>query len=385
MYKQLIKRIKPVVLFLFAASASLLMIASCTSTEAELTEDDNANSVTASNSQSIPVRVTSVKYEEATEILRFAGVTRPRQRANLSFQVSGNVQERYAEIGERVNAGDIVARLYNPTLEPAAEAAEARLAQLILDTEQAERDLVRFERIYKQGLLAVQDLEKQRTLLSTTKAAVENARAVVVQNQQLQRETELVAPFSGRIEQVLVEPGEFAQAGEPAIRISAESGMEIEVRVPPHILKGLDLGKELPVWHGLTDVKFSGQITEISEGNSGDSALYPLIVGLEDNDFKSGEALEVGINLSQGGELSIPLNAILRSAEGIAVFKLNESTTEPSVSRVIVDVKRIAGDRVLIAPGALTASDQVVYAGITRLADGDSVHVLTQQLPSQEI
>lgn len=324
----------------------------------------------------VTVRVTRVSNESRPQVLRFAGVARPRQRANLSFQVGGTIEKRFAEIGERVVAGDIVARLYNPQLGPAAEAAEARLAQLINDAGQAERDLQRLQAIYDRDLLAIQDLEQQRTLLRSTQAAIDNARAIVAQNQQLQRESELRAPFAGRIEQVLVEPGEFAQPGQPVMRMSAEDGLEMEVQVPPGFLLNLALEDTVPVWHGLNGAEFQGTISEIGEGASGNSALYPVVVSLSETQLRSGEALEVGISYRRAIELSIPMNAVMRSAQGLTVFRLDSSDGINRVQRVPVAVERITGDQVLLAPGSLNEGDRVVYAGLTRLADGDQVSIL---------
>ena len=62
----------------------------------------------------------------------------------------------------------------------------------------------------------------------------------------------------------------------------------------------------------------------------------------------------------------------MRSAQGLTVFKLHNDR----VQRVDVKVNQINGDQVILAAGSLTVDDQVVYAGITRLADGDKVELL---------
>lgn len=361
---------------LFVTFFLIALLLGC-SESAELAEasppGSNATAVQPAR-DAIPVRVARVGSQSQEQTLRFAGVSRPRQRANLSFQVGGTIEARFAEIGEQVKAGEIIARLYNPQLGPASQAAEARLAQLINDAEQLERDLQRLQRIYEQNLLAIQDLEQQRTLLRSTQSAIDNARAVVAQNLQLQRESELRAPFDGRIEQVLLEPGEFAQPGQPVLRMSAEGGLEVEVRVPPHLLYGLALGDPVPVWHGLDGGKYGGTISEIGEASSGTSTLYPLVVSLGSTGLRSGEPLEVGVRLQRPvNELSVPLAAIMRSAQGLTVFRL---VSGDRVERVPVTVTRITGDQVLLSPGSLQDGDSVVYAGLTRLAEGDTVTVL---------
>ena len=362
---------------LFIALLLLALLIACSESNALEAKSVGPVEVSQQSQTTVQVRVAQVRSGAASEVLRFAGVARPRQRANLSFQVGGTIATRFAEIGDQVSAGEIVARLYNPQLGPASEAAEARLAQLIHDAEQEERDLERLQHIYERDLLAIQDLEQQRTLLRSTQSAVDNARAIVNQNQQLQRESELRAPFDGHIEQVVLEPGEFAQPGQVVMRMSAEDDLEVEVQVPPRFLAGLTLGETLSVWNGLSGEQYQAVVTEIGAGNSGRSALYPLVVNLRHTGLRSGEAMEVGVSYELGTGLSIPLNAVMRSAQGLTVFRVETSSADTArVSRVAVAVRRISGDQVLLEPGKLDVDDRVVYAGLTRLADGDAVKVL---------
>ncbi len=371
---------------LFAALLLLVLSLACVqqasaAVEGEVEEDVERSSQEAiSRSEQtgllatpVPVRVTEVANSSGEQLLRFAGVARPRQRANLSFQVGGSIEVRFAEIGQQVAANEIVARLYNPQLQPAMESAAARLEQLRSDAEQAERDLARLEQLFARGLLASQDVEQQRTALKSVRSAMDSARANLAQTRQLSQESELRAPFAGRIEQVLLEPGEYAQPGQPVLRMSAVDGLEVEVQVPPRFLYDLALGDSLTVWNGLSDDAFKGTVTEIGEGSSGGTALYPLVVSLQQAELRSGEALEVGVPRREEDSLTIPLNAVMRSAQGLTVFRVNR---DARVERVAVSVKRITGDQVQLAPGVLQAGDRIVYAGLTRLADGDRVTIL---------
>ncbi len=350
------------------------LVACSESSHADVEADADTVNSGGFNAAAVPVRVVQVSTEGGAQVLRFAGVARPRQRANLSFQVGGSIESRSAEIGEQVAEGEIVAQLYNPQLQPAMEAAAARLEQLRSDAEQAERDLVRLERLFERDLLASQDVEQQRTALKSINSAIDNARANLAQTERLRSESELRAPFAGRIEQVLLEPGEFAQPGQPVLRMSAVDGLEVEVQVPPRFLAGISLGEALTVWNGLTGASYEGIISEIGEGSSGSSALYPLVVSLQRTDLRSGEALEVGVPQLRNNALTIPLNAIMRSAQGLTVFRVNNTE---HVERVTVEVQRITGDQVELRPGLLQTGDRIVYSGLSRLAEGDAVTVLS--------
>ena len=159
----------------------------------------------------------------------------------------------------------------------------------------------------------------------------------------------------------------YAQkTGQPVLQMAASGGAEVEVLVPAELLQGLEVGQVVPVWSVLRDVQLEGRLAEIGRGASIGSVLYPLVVSL-DAQVMAGEALEVGLQPVRKDGLSVPLAAVMRSAEGLSVFRLAGER---------IAVAGFEGERALIGEGALAAGDQVVYAGLSRLADGDSVELL---------
>ncbi len=319
----------------------------------------------------VPVRVAEVAAADQAEMLHFAGSARARQRASLTFQVGGTLASRPLQLGQAVAAGDVLATLYNPQLEPARDAARARLAELQVQAAQARRDLQRTEQLFQRGALSKADQEQQAARLEALQAGVRSARASLQQSERLNSETRMRAPFDGTIEDLLVEPGEFVAAGQPVLQMAASGGAEVEVLVPAELLQGLEIGQVVPVWSVLRDVQLEGRLAEIGRGASVGSVLYPLVVSL-DAQVMAGEALEVGLQPVRADGLSVPLAAVMRSAEGLSVFRLAGERVE----RVGIAVAGFEGERALIGEGALAAGDQVVYAGLSRLADGDSVELL---------
>lgn len=319
----------------------------------------------------VPVRVAEVAVGAQAEALRFAASARARQRASLTFQVGGTLAKRPLEIGQAVKAGEVLATLYNPQLGPARDAAGARLAELQAQAAQARRDVQRAEQLFQRGVVSQADQEQQKARLDALEAGVRSARASLQQSEQLNRETRLRAPFDGSIEALLVEPGEFVAAGQPVLQIAAGDGMEVEVLVPAALLNGLDVGDPVPVWSVLNDQQMQGRVAEVGRGASQGSVLYPLVVSLPES-VRAGDALEVGLQPTNESALSVPLAAVMRSASGLSVFRL----TDQRVQRVAIEVDGFEGERALLKDGQLVAGDQVVYAGISRLADGDAVELL---------
>jgi RND family efflux transporter MFP subunit len=338
------------------------------------TESSNSSAVEESVTprQAVTIRATTVQGQQGEQWLYFAGVARARERASLSFQVGGIIASRTAQIGQLVTANEVLATLYNPQLGPAEQGAQARLLQLRADAEQSERDLTRLMQLSERGLLADQRLEQQRSLIEGQEAAIASASAALAQSRQLNQESALRAPFAGRIEAVVLEAGEYAQPGQVVLQMTGASETEVEVGVPPHLLVALEVGQSIPVRHSLSARELVGVITQAGEASSGAKALYPLVVRIGDSSIRGGEALEVGIPRVADNSLSVPLNAVMRSAAGLTVFRVEGDRAR----RVPVEIDQVLGQQAVLKGTSLSAGDQIVYAGLSRLADGDLVEVL---------
>ncbi|WP_349342465.1 efflux RND transporter periplasmic adaptor subunit [Marinobacter sp. MMG032] len=327
-----------------------------------------------SGEQKVSVRVSEVTGGERQDMpLRFSGIVRATQRATLTFQVSGTLRERAVELGQKVQAGDLLARVYNPGLEPARDSARARLEELRTQYLQAQREWERSSRLHERGVVSEQTLEQLAARRDSLEASVATARASLAEATQLLEESTLRAPFSGRVEALLVEQDEFVAAGQPVMRLSSPEGREVEVRVPAYLLDHVELEQTLPVWsvQDRSQPPQTGSVVEIAQASAIRGELHPVLVSLPIDTLEPGAPVEVGITPVRESALTVPLLSVIRNAEGVSVFRVRDSVA----NRVSVEVDRVVGERVVVTSGDLSPGDQVVYAGMTRLADGDAVEV----------
>src|SRR5580704_18030235 len=100
--------------------------------------DDAATSAIATPAR--PVQVQRVVFAPADENREFAGVVRARYETDLGFRFAGKIVARLINVGDRVRAGDIVAKLDPQDLKLQAESAEAELAAATSNLAQATSD-----------------------------------------------------------------------------------------------------------------------------------------------------------------------------------------------------------------------------------------------------
>ncbi len=352
--------------------ATLLALTGCS--------QDTPMNTPATEPSPVPVRATVVSNLAEQDTLYFATTVRNRQRALVPFQVAGVIRQRHVEIGDRVVQGQMLAELHNPQLVPARDAARARVQQLTTDLDQAQRDLVRLQQLLERSVVAPQEVETQQARTDNLSQALNDARATLRQAENFLDESVLRAPFAGTVNAILMEPGEFVQAGQAVLQLSDPAVMEAEVRVPAQWLTGLRAGDRLRVVDRTRNHLVEGLVRDI--GTSSDNTLYPLILSFDTEDLKSGDAVEVGLQRGQLQGLTIPLTAVMRTAEGLAVFRIiTIDALHHRVQRIPVSVQRMYGESVVISAdcntgNGLQAGDLVVYAGLTRLTDGDHVELI---------
>ena len=343
----------------------IFVLAGCTS-------DLEGEAASADDLQVTRVRAAEVRVADQEAPLRFAGVVRPRQRATLTFQIGGVVRERPVEIGDAVAAGAMLARLFNPELEPARAAAHARVSEVVAQAEQARLDAERAVQLHTQGMLSAQVRDREVARWHALRASTASARAALSQTEQLRDEMRLSAPFAGIVEAVLVEPGEYVAPGQPVVRLAAEQGREVELQLPANLLDGLNVGDRLPVLANGERLDGMGRIIEIGRSTSQASVLYPMVISLDDVAVRTGDAVEVALVRKRAPHRAVPFAAVMRSADGLSVFRLEGDR----VRRVSVEVTGFQGEWALLDRQSLREGDKVVYSGLTRLADNDVVRLL---------
>ena len=139
---------------------ALLVVAVLTAVAcSKAAEDSGAASATASGLAVVSVRTAAVEGGDARAVsLRFAGIVRASQRATLTFQLSGTLTERKVELGQAVEVGDVLARIYSPALEPARDSASARLDELTTNYQQSQREWQRARSLSERGVVSEQAL-----------------------------------------------------------------------------------------------------------------------------------------------------------------------------------------------------------------------------------
>ncbi|MCB9760929.1 MAG: efflux RND transporter periplasmic adaptor subunit [Alphaproteobacteria bacterium] len=286
----------------------------------------------------------------------FSGTAEAGDQTTLSFAVGGTVESIQVRVGERVTAGQELARLDDTQLRLQVEQAQAALAQASASRTLAKQTLDRAEALYLNGNASAADVEAARAQFDSARAQVSSASRQHALAKEQQANAVLTANRDGAVAKVLVETRENVGAGTPVVILTPEQELQVTVAVPSVWIDRLEEGDAATVrFPELSADPLPARITELSVTGQGSS--FPVTVELAEMDprVRPGMVAEVDLLVEETDErrIELPLSALAEDTTGRFVWVVDRTEGEQGKVR-----------RVDITTGALTGEDRIVVEGV---------------------
>jgi RND family efflux transporter MFP subunit len=195
---------------------------------------------------------------------QISGSLQADEQAVVRAEVAGAVLQTYVEAGQRVQKGDLLARLDDTALRDQMLFAKSAVATAQDASDIAQRNLERSEALIKVGAIADRDLETARNGAMSARTQLENAKAVYANAQKNLDKTEVRAPFSGVVSERSVAGGDYVRPGDAVASVVNPATMRLVASVPAHAVTELKLG--MPVNFEVTgypERSFTGHISRV--------------------------------------------------------------------------------------------------------------------------
>ena len=342
--------------FLFLTPIS---IAACASNDAAPVEETAV----------IPVRVVSPLARTTEPDIVLTGILGAKEEIPLGFKIGGVVAQVGADVGDRVQAGQLLAALSLTEIE--ASVAAAREGR-----DKARRDLARVERLARDSVATQAQLDDARTGVEVAEAQLRAAEF----NRQY---AEVRAPAAGVILRRQVEEGQLVSPGLPVFVLRVErQGLVLRAgaadREAVRLSDGMAAAVEFDAYPG---VRFTGAVERVGVAASPMTGTYEVEIAVNAGSRRLNSGLVGRARLTpRAGAplLTIPTEALLEvDGRRATIFVL---VGDDRVRREGVDVLWVDGGVAAIR-GAVDANSRVVTAGATRLADSTRVAVVTERAP----
>ena len=322
------------------------------------------------------VKVITVGASSLQAMREFSGEVKPRVESRLGFRVGGKVTRRQAEVGQRVQAGQVLAQLDPQDYRLAADAARAQMVAAKTNRDLAAADYKRYVTLREQNFISGAELERREAALKAAQAQLEQAQAQLSSQGNQARYTDLVADVSGVVTAVEAEPGQVVAAGTPIVRIAQDGPRDVVFSVPEDKMATLKPGGpvQVKVWAG--NAILPGHIREVAASADPVTRTYPVKVALEGAAQPPlGSTVTVTPQaLGHAGTqvIKLPTSALRQEGRGTAVWVLDKATM--TVRSQVVQVATADGNEAVIASG-LQPGMLVVSAGVHVLSPGQKVTI----------
>lgn len=328
-------------------------------------------------------------------ILDASGYVVPRRLATVSSKITGRVVELAIEEGQRVEGGQVIARLDDRNAKAAVaqaaaqvEQAKANLAAARVALDNAVPTFHRNEVQFERAFISAQDFDAAKSKYDAARTNVDvNARAVDVAEAALavaQRnldDTVVRAPFSGVVTVKAAQEGEMVSpvsAGGGFTRtgigtIVDMSSLEVEVDVSESFINRVRVGQPVSVkLNAYPDWDIAGHVIAIIPTADRAKATVKVRVGFEVSDPRILPEMGVRVAfLDNGPEQTREARPVVRQP---AVLVPTEAVTGSGDAGVVFVVNDDAVERRTVRLGARTAAGQIVLSGLqagARVALGD--------------
>jgi multidrug efflux system membrane fusion protein len=323
-----------------------------------------------------PVKAIVVGEAARERTLTYSGVVRPRIESAMGFRVAGKIVQRLVNIGDRVEIGQIVARLDDTDLKLAEGSAKAALAAARTRRDVAIDNFERARMLLPKAFIAKATFDARKNEMDAAIGAFDSAEAQLSQAINAAGYATLRADKAGIVTAVRAEPGQVVNAGTPIIVLAESGETEIAIVVPEQDVARLAIGQpiDLTLWAG-PRTSLKGSIREISAQAESDSRTYAVRATVHEPPaaMRLGMTATVSIKVEDAAaSVVVPLTAVTEIGGSTVVFVVEPASR--TVRKKPVTLAATAPEGVGIA-GGLEPGDIVVTAGVQFLRDGMKVRL----------
>lgn len=323
----------------------------------------------------VPVELLKVAPGNLQETTELSGVLEAIRAVDVVAEVSGKVATVRHDVGDAVQAGEVLASLDTQVMRETLNQAEAALLAAEAREALVRADLSRDSTLFDHGDIPQAAFDASRMAYTAALAELKAARASRELAGRTLREADIRAPFAGVVSRRHVDVGAYLGPGMPAFRVVDVDSLRLVVNVAQHHVGRLTVGGS--VWitvESMPGQRLAGTIRSIAPEADAMTRTFPVEVMVANPPgapLRSGLIARVALVLGLRGEsISVPREAVIRRTGANYVFVVTDSTAHQR----LVTVGALIGNSYVIERG-VNAGDLVVTAGVQNLHDGVPVVV----------
>lgn len=322
--------------------------------------------------QAVLVKTMQVITRDTPIVYDYTGFVEATQETELKAQVSGQITGKYFKGGDTVTAGQALYSIDGRTYQANVLNAQAGLANARAALANAAIDAERYSKLYAQNAISKQALDNAIMQRDQARAAV-NANEAILQNAQIDlSETNVKAPFGGRVDTNSLEIGNYVVAGQTVLTKLSNTDpvfIQFSISEPEYLTLaatntegGAALDNLTAVLSDGSTYDLKGSVTEVNRGINDATGTLAIKATFDNPNRKLLPGMFAHVQ-AQGGvrenALLIPQRSVTELLYKNFVYivgndnkiTMKEVTLGPKVGRLVMVNSGLNGDETLVVEG----------------------------------
>lgn len=323
------------------------------------------------------VFVQTVQSADFAAAVTLTGDIQARVQTDLSFRVGGKIIQRMVDVGDRVTAKQVLAKLDPKDLQTNVDSAQAQVVAEQARVKQTAAAFVRQEKLLPKGYTSRSEYDSAQAALRSSQSALAAAQAQLANAREQLGYTSLVADAPGVITARQAEVGQVVQATVPIFSLARDGERDAVFNVYESLL--VEPPPDAPITVSLLEnpsIKVQGNVREVTPAVAANTGTVQVKIALQ--------TLPKGMEL--GSVVSATANGPAKASIELPWAALTKDLSEPAVWLIDGDgkaqlhkvtVARYLTGKVIIGDG-LKGGEKVVVAGGQLLHPGMLVEIAQQ-------
>jgi membrane fusion protein, multidrug efflux system len=312
------------------------------------------------------VFVQEVKTTDFAAAVSLTGDIQARVQTQLSFRVGGKIIKRMVDVGDRVSAQQVLARLDPKDLQTSVDSATAAVAAEQARVTQSSAAFVRQEKLLPKGYTSRSEYDSAQAALRSSQSALKAAEAQLANAKEQLGYTALVAEAPGIITSRQAEVGQVVQATVPIFGLARDGERDAVFNVYESLFVDPPTDQEVQVT--LLDnpqIKATGKVREVTPAVSAQTGTLQVKIALSQlpAGMELGSVVSAALSVPAQTSVQLPWSALTKGLGdqlGQPAVWLVDDQDKVSLHRV--KVARYLTGSVIISDG-LKGGEHVVIAG----------------------
>ena len=329
------------------------------------------------NEPAIAVKVSGISENNNSPFVTASGKIEAENSANLSTRMMGFVTKIHVQVGQKVNAGQLLVSINNSDLQAKKAQVDASILQATAGYNNAKKDYDRFVNLFKQQSASQKELDDMTARYEMAKAGLEGAKQM--RNEVIAQfsYSNITAPFSGVVTNTFVKEGDMANPGMPLVSVEGASRLQVTAMVSENDIATIKKGMAVNVLVKSSNKNVNGKVSEVSSSATNTGGQYLVKINLDKTDASILSGMFVNVQFPVANKVEtksnemvlIPESSIVKQGQLSGIYTVG--TGNVAILRWL-RIGKTFGNQVEVLSG-LSATENYIVSADGKLYNGVKV------------